>query len=64
MPSIGSRCHELRVQDQDKSWRIVYRIDDDGIVILDVFRKTTRQTPQRVIDDCKRRLRLYEAVNK
>ena len=61
MPIVGARCHELRVQDQEKSWRIVYRIDDDAIVILEVFRKTTQQTPQRVIDDCKRRLKHYEA---
>lgn len=27
MPSIGPRCHELRIQDKDKTWRIVYRID-------------------------------------
>jgi len=56
------RCHELRVQDQDKSWRIVCRIDGDAIVILEVFRKTTQQTPLRVIEDCKRRLRNYEAT--
>src|SRR3954454_16908173 len=24
MPSIGRRCHELRVLDRDESWRIVY----------------------------------------
>ena len=64
MPSIGPRCHELRIQDQDKSWRIVYRIDTDAIVILEVFRKTTRQTPTRVIEDCKRRLRNYEGTPK
>ena len=32
-------------QDQSKSWRILYRIDTDAIVILGVFRKTTQQTP-------------------
>lgn len=62
MPAIGPRCHELRVQDQGKSWRIVYRIDGDAIVILEVFRKTTQQTPSRVIEECKRRLRHYEAT--
>jgi phage-related protein len=51
-----------RIQDQDKSWRIVYRIDRDAVVILEVFRKTTQQTPQRVIQECKRRLKLYEAT--
>lgn len=62
MPSIGSGCHELRITDEKKSWRIVYRIDSDAIIILDVFRKTTKQTPQRVIADCKRRLSQYEAA--
>ena len=61
MPTIGLRCHELRIQDQDKSWRIIYRTETDAIVILEVFRKMTQQTPQRVIDDCKRRLSLYES---
>lgn len=62
MPSIGSSCHELRITDEKKSWRIVYRTDSDAIVILEVFRKTTRQTPPRVIANCKRRLSLYEAA--
>lgn len=60
MPSIGARCHELRVVDAGKTWRVVYRIDRDAIVIADVFQKTTAQTPVRVIDDCRRRLRLYD----
>src|SRR5438876_631738 len=47
MPSVGRRCHELRVPDKGQNWRIVYRIDADAIVILEVFAKTTRQTPQR-----------------
>jgi phage-related protein len=32
MPWIGSRCHELRIDDQVKKWRVVYRIDHDAIV--------------------------------
>src|SRR6266571_835106 len=59
MPSIGRRCHELRVPDKGQDWRIVYRIDADAIVILEVFGKTTRQTPQSVIETCKRRLKHY-----
>lgn len=62
MTSIGSACHELRITDEKKSWRIIYRIDSDAIIILEVFRKTTRQTPQHVIADCKRRLNSYEAA--
>ena len=64
MPSIGRRCHELRVLDADKTWRIVYRIDSDAIVIADVFQKTTQQTPPRVIADCARRLGLYDQVTR
>jgi len=63
MPSIGTRCHELRVNDQNKAWRLVYRIDTDAIVILEVFEKKTNQTPRQVIEACQRRLKLYQ-VNK
>ena len=62
MPSIGKACHELRIPDASKSWRIVYFIDGDFIVILDVFSKTTQQTPKAVIHTCQRRLRLYQSV--
>jgi phage-related protein len=61
MPDIGVRCHELRVNDENKAWRLVYRIDPDAIVILDVFEKRTKRTPQLVIEICRRRLRRYEA---
>ena len=42
------------------TWRIMYRLDTDAIVILEVFRKTTAKTPVSVIDTCKRRLRMYD----
>ena len=60
MPSIGSRCHELRINDHNVTWRIVYRIDSDAIVILAVFKKGTAKTPTQVIDACKRRMRMYD----
>jgi phage-related protein len=60
MPGIGPRCHELRISDSGREWRIVYRLDPDAIVIADVFAKTTRQTPDRVVMECRRRLRLYD----
>ena len=60
MPSIGARCHELRVNDRNQTWRIVYHIAYDAIIVLDVFSKKSRATPKRVVDRCKRRLRRYE----
>lgn len=60
MPSIGPHCHELRIHDENRTWRIVYRIDDDAIVVADVFAKTTQQTPPGVIRQCQRRLRAYD----
>jgi phage-related protein len=61
MPSIGTSCHELRVRDTDKNWRIIYRIDIDAILIVAVFNKTTRATPKNVIEVCKKRLSKYDA---
>jgi phage-related protein len=60
MPSIGRRGHELRINDQNATWRVVYRIDPDAIVILEVFSKQTQKTPQDVIDVCKKRIRMYD----
>lgn len=60
MPSIGPRCHELRVKDADHEWRIMYRVDADAIVIAEVFAKTTRTTPGPVIAACQVRLKRYD----
>jgi len=60
MSSIGARCHELRINDENKIWRIVYRIDSDAIVILEVFEKKTNQTPKNVINVCQKRINQYE----
>jgi phage-related protein len=60
MPSIGKRCHELRVPDKDVTWRIVYRTDEDAVVIGEVFPKKTNTTPKKVIDACKRRFKKYD----
>lgn len=60
MPSIGARCHELRIDDGDVTWRVIYRIDEDAIVIAHVFPKKTRQTPQSVIKLCQSRFRDYD----
>jgi phage-related protein len=61
MPLIGARCHELRINDRDLTWRIIYRVDKDAIVILDVFPKKSLKTPQKVIEACKRRIVDYDS---
>jgi phage-related protein len=62
MISIGRRCHELRIVDETSSWRILYRLDNDAVLILAVFKKTTRTTPDRIIQQAKRRLSQYAAA--
>ena len=61
MPSIGRRCHELRIPDVDHTWRIIYRIDPDAIVLFEVFSKKTQETPKNVIDTCKKRIKDYDS---
>jgi phage-related protein len=60
MPSVGSRCHELRVGDDGRQWRLLYRIDADAILVIDVFRKTTQKTPARSIERGRNRLQAYD----
>jgi phage-related protein len=62
MPVIGPRCHELRINDEAGTFRIMYRADTDAVVILDVLKKKTEQTPQSVIETCRRRLREYDEL--
>jgi phage-related protein len=62
MPTVGPRCHELRISDETRSWRVMYRIDVDAIVIAAVFEKRTQATPALVIRACKRRLTSYDEV--
>ena len=52
----------MRIPDENRTWRIVYYVDTTAIVILDVFAKTTNQTPQTVIETCKARLKIYKSI--
>ena len=62
MKAIGARCHELRIVDERATWRIVYRVDSDAIVIADVFSKKAQATPKPVIDACEKRFGHYDRV--
>ena len=64
MPSIGKRCHELRVRDEQHNWRIIYRVDPDAIVIGDIFAKKTGKTAKSVIDRCVRRFGEYDRITR
>jgi len=60
MPTVGARCHELRVVHEGVTWRILYRVDPDAVVIAEVFAKKTQKTPASVLDACRRRLKEYD----
>lgn len=60
MPRVGRHCHELRLTDVSGQWRLIYRIDSDAILVLDVFQKKTVSTPLSVISACQSRARIYD----
>ena len=45
------------------TWRIIYRVDSDAVIVADVFAKKTLATPQQVIDVCRKRLRDYDKAS-
>ena len=59
LPVIGPRCHELRIRDGSQSWRIIYSLEADAIVILAVVKKKSRVMPSSTISTCKKRLEAY-----
>jgi phage-related protein len=61
MPDIGPGCHELRINDKTVTWRIIYRIDADLILILEVFEKKSQKTPKRVIEICSQRAKRFDS---
>ena len=62
MPDVGRRCHELRIHDEGQTWRVIYRLDPDAVVIVHVFSKKSRATPRPVIQACKSLLVRYDAL--
>lgn len=64
LPDLGRGCGALRVRDAGHNWRIVFRIDSDAILVLEVYAKKTQRIPKEVIERCKDRLKKYEAAVK
>jgi phage-related protein len=60
LPSLGARCHELRVNDGDVTWRVVYRVDPDAVLVAAVFPKKTRRVPKRILEACRGRFAVYD----
>ena len=62
MPSIGQGCHELRITDVQHriEWRVVYCVGRLAIAVLEVFEKKTKQTPQDMIANCRRRYAAFK----
>lgn len=62
MPSIEKRCHELRIQDKNQTWRIMYAVEPDAIVVLEVFSKKTGATPKAVLKNAQKRIKQYRSI--
>ena len=62
LPDVGPRCGALRVRDAERNWRIMYRIDSDAVLVVEVYPKKTRKIPDEVIERCKKRLKQYDAA--
>jgi phage-related protein len=63
MPGITAGCHELRISDRSQTWRIIYFLDAEAVVILEVFSKKTAKTPKSVIENAQRRLKQYQKAS-
>lgn len=64
MPSVGARCHELRINDEKREWRILYRVDARELVIIDVFAKKQMKTAKHIVDGAKQRLARFDAAGR
>ena len=62
LTTVGPHCGALRVRDDRHSWRIMYRLDDGAVLIIDVYAKKTRKIPDEVIARCRKRLKNDDAA--
>src|SRR5689334_5295142 len=37
MPSVGVRCHELRIKDANHTWRVINRVEVDRVLVIEVL---------------------------
>jgi len=62
LPDVGPRCGALRVRDANHNWRIMYRIDVEVILVVEVYAKKAQKIPDEILAICKKRLKHYDAV--
>jgi phage-related protein len=62
LPDVGRRCGALRIRDSGHNWRIMYRIDADAVLVLEVYAKKTPKIPDEVIEQCQKRLQQYDTM--
>ena len=60
MSTIGPGVSELRINDDGKHWRVIYRADPKDIVVAEVFLKKTNDTPENIKAACKKRYRHFD----
>jgi phage-related protein len=64
MIAIGKSCYELRLRDAGTNWRLVFRVDEDAVIVVGLFRKTSPSATGRLIAVSRRRLSEYDAAAK
>jgi phage-related protein len=62
MTVLGALCAELPIPDETVTWRILYRLDPDAVVIVAVFAKKTHTTPATILATATARLRHYDQI--
>ena len=60
--SNTGKCSGCLIADRTQTWRIMYFVAADAVVILDVFSKKTETTPKTVVNTCRQRLASYRRV--
>jgi phage-related protein len=62
MTAVGPGVREIRVRDESGAYRVIYSATlADRVLVLHVFQKKTRQTPQKDIELAAKRLRDWRA---
>ena len=62
LPTVGPRCHELRVKDASHEWRVIYRIDPIHIIVAHVFAKKGKSMQQREFAKAKKILAVFDSL--